>query len=143
MRQRERIHKIKYALIPLLGMVFLLWYVRSAGADVVYSDYIRLVHDYLPDVADPGKFLVPDVLTRIPASYLAPNWLTSPWECWSLVTESRMALPTFSCGKRRRMVMKMWVPSRRMIIGQPHTAEDIFSIRVAIEFMEKTLSLQI
>ena len=71
MRQRERIHKIKYALIPLLGILFWLWYVKSAGADVVYSDYIRLVHDYLPDVANPAKFLVPDVLTRIPAAYLA------------------------------------------------------------------------
>ena len=71
MRQRERIHKIKYALIPLLGILFWLWYVKTAAADVVYSDYIRLVHDYLPDVTDPSKFLVPDILTRIPAAFLA------------------------------------------------------------------------
>ena len=71
MRQRERIHQIKYLLIPLLGVLFWLWYVKSAGADVVYSDYIRLIYDYLPDVTNPAKFFVPDVLTRIPAAFLA------------------------------------------------------------------------
>ena len=71
MRQRERIHLLKYALIPMLGLLFWFWYVKAAGADVVYSDYIRLVHDYLPDVDNPAKFLVPDILTRIPASFLA------------------------------------------------------------------------
>ena len=38
---------------------------------MVYSDYIRLVNSYLPDVCDPKKFFVADVLTRIPINYLA------------------------------------------------------------------------
>ena len=60
-----------YLLLPLSGFAFFLWYIRAAGADVVYSDYIRLVSEYLPDVRDPSRFFVPDVLTRIPASYAA------------------------------------------------------------------------
>ena len=66
----ERNRKIIYWLLPLAGILFCLWYVRSATRDVVYSDYIRLVNSYLPDVWNPDKFLVPDVLTRIPINYL-------------------------------------------------------------------------
>lgn len=66
----ERNRKIIYWLLPLAGIVFCLWYVRSATCDVVYSDYIRLVNSYLPDVYNPEKFFVPDVLTRIPVNYL-------------------------------------------------------------------------
>ena len=62
-------NRIFYLLLPAAGMLFLLWYIRAAGADCIYSDYIRLVCEYLPDVRDPARFLVPDVLTRIPASY--------------------------------------------------------------------------
>lgn len=68
MKQKRQ---ILYWLLPLLGTVFALWYVKNATADVVYSDYIRLVNSYLPDVWDPGKFFVPDILTRIPVSFLA------------------------------------------------------------------------
>ena len=68
MRQKKQ---ILYWLLPLMGTAFALWYVKSATADVVYSDYIRLVNSYLPDVWNPAKFFVPDVLTRIPVSYLA------------------------------------------------------------------------
>lgn len=57
-------------LIPAAGLAFLLWYIKNAACDVVYSDYIRLVNSYLPDVYDPGRFFVPDVLTRIPINYL-------------------------------------------------------------------------
>ena len=71
MRLRERIERIKYALVPLLGLLFWLWYIKAAGSDVVYSDYIRLVDQYLPDVEDWSRFLVPDILTRIPASFPA------------------------------------------------------------------------
>ena len=66
----ERSRKIIYWLLPLAGMAFCLWYVKSATCDVVYSDYIRLVNSYLPDVYNPRKFFVPDVLTRIPINYL-------------------------------------------------------------------------
>ena len=57
-------------MLPVLGVLFCLWYVKNATCDVVYSDYIRLVNSYLPDVYDPDKFFVPDVLTRIPINYL-------------------------------------------------------------------------
>ena len=34
----ERNRKIIYWLLPLAGILFCLWYVRSATRDVVYSD---------------------------------------------------------------------------------------------------------
>ena len=68
MEQKDR--SIWYYSFPLLGILFGLWYVRMAFANVVYSDYIRLVDTYLPDVRNPEKFLVPDLLTRIPITYL-------------------------------------------------------------------------
>lgn len=68
MKQRGR---TLFWLLPLLGTAFALWYVKNATCDVVYSDYIRLVNSYLPDVWNPEKFFVPDVLTRIPINYLA------------------------------------------------------------------------
>ncbi len=57
-------------LIPLLGILICLGYIFAASRDVVYSDYIRLVNSYLPDVWNPEKFFVADVLTRIPVNYL-------------------------------------------------------------------------
>ena len=52
------------------GGIFLLWFIKTAGCDVVYTDYIRIVAEYLPDVTDPSKFFVPDILTRIPITFL-------------------------------------------------------------------------
>lgn len=66
--ERKRISV--YWVLPLLGVAFCLWYIKNATCDVVYSDYIRLVNSYLPDVYNPDKFFVPDVLTRIPINYL-------------------------------------------------------------------------
>lgn len=68
--KQEQSRKIVYWLLPLLGIGFCLWYVKNATCDVVYSDYVRLVNSYLPDVYNPDKFFVPDVLTRIPVNYL-------------------------------------------------------------------------
>ncbi len=62
--------KLIYYGVPMLGIVFCLWYVKTATCDIVYTDYIRLVNSYLPDVWNPKKFFVPDVLTRIPIHYL-------------------------------------------------------------------------
>lgn len=59
-----------YALLLCMGTLFCVWYVKHAACDVIYSDYVRLVDAYLPDVTNPDKFLVPDVLTRIPAAFL-------------------------------------------------------------------------
>ncbi len=62
--------KWPYVAFPILGVLFCLWYVKAATFDIVYTDYIRLVNTYLPDVMNPDKFFVPDVLTRIPVNYL-------------------------------------------------------------------------
>lgn len=56
--------------LPVIGTVFCLIYIHLSTVNVVYSDYIRLINSYLPDVWDPKKFFVPDVLTRIPINYL-------------------------------------------------------------------------
>ena len=63
--------KYWYAAMPLIGILLLIWYVQAATLDVVFTDYIRLVDTYLPDVWNPAKFFVPDVLTRIPLNYVA------------------------------------------------------------------------
>lgn len=60
-----------YYMIPVLGILFCLWYVKIATYDIVYTDYIRLVNSYLPDVWNPSKFFTADILTRIPVNYLA------------------------------------------------------------------------
>jgi len=62
--------KYLYGLFPFLGTVFGLWYIFTATCDGIYTDYVRLVNSYLPDVWNPAKFFVPDVLTRIPVNYL-------------------------------------------------------------------------
>ena len=62
--------KSLYLVLPVLGVLFCLWYLQTATANIVYTDYIRLVNTYLPDVWNPEKFLVPDILTRIPVHYL-------------------------------------------------------------------------
>lgn len=64
-------NRIWYYVLPFFGMVFGVWYLKNSFVDVVYSDYIRLVNSYLPDVWNPDKFFVGDVLTRIPLNYLA------------------------------------------------------------------------
>lgn len=71
MRYREQFRIIKYILLPVIGIIFLILYLRASAVDVVYSDYIRLINEYLPDVTDISKLLVPDILTRIPAAFLA------------------------------------------------------------------------
>ncbi len=47
----------------------MLWYIKDATYDIVYSDYIRIVNKYLPDVWAPENFFRADVLTRIPVNY--------------------------------------------------------------------------
>lgn len=56
-------------LCPVLGTVFLLFYIKTASEDIVYSDYIRLINSYLPDTLSADSFFVPDILTRIPITY--------------------------------------------------------------------------
>ena len=45
-----------YYLLPVLGTVFCLWYIKEATCDIVYTDYIRLVNKYLPDVWSAENF---------------------------------------------------------------------------------------
>ena len=63
--------KYLYYTVPVLGTIFCLWYIFAATCDGIYSDYVRLVNSYLPNVFNPGLFFVPDILTRIPINYLA------------------------------------------------------------------------
>lgn len=62
--------KYIYMGLPAVGVLFYLIYLHTAAIDMVYSDYIRLINSYLPDVWNPAKFFVPDLLTRIPVNYL-------------------------------------------------------------------------
>lgn len=66
----KSLKKYIYMTLPVVGILFYLCYLYIASVDVVYSDYIRLINSYLPDVWDPDRFFVPDVLTRIPINYL-------------------------------------------------------------------------
>lgn len=59
-----------YIGLPVLGMIFYLAYLKRSAIDMVYSDYIRLINSYLPDVWNPDKFFVADLLTRIPVNFL-------------------------------------------------------------------------
>ena len=68
--KKERKWYYLYYVMPVIGVIFAIWFIRVSAYDVVYSDYIRLVNSYLPDVWNPKKFFVPDVLTRVPATYL-------------------------------------------------------------------------
>ena len=72
-------------------------------------------------VATPMMLPVPMVAARAVAR--APNWDTSPVASLSFFTDSAIALNIFRCGKRRRMVRKMWVPNKRIIIGHPQRNE--------------------
>ena len=59
-----------YYLFPVLGTLFCLWYIFASTSEGIYTDYIRLVNSYLPDIWNPAKFFVPDIFTRIPVNYL-------------------------------------------------------------------------
>ena len=56
--KKDRMHIEKriwdYLMVcPVLGTVFLFFYIKTASEDVVYSDYIRLINSYLPDTLSP------------------------------------------------------------------------------------------
>ncbi len=68
--EMKGLKKYFYFILPVLGVLFYLLYLHTAAIDMVYSDYIRLINSYLPNIWDPKKFFVPDLLTRIPVNYL-------------------------------------------------------------------------
>ena len=57
-------------LLSLLMAFATLFYVFLSTADVLYSDYIRLVNSYLGQPFQLGDLLQKDVLTRIPLTYV-------------------------------------------------------------------------
>lgn len=59
-----------YAVPVMMGILFCFYYILQAADNVAYTDYIRLINSYLPDVANPAKFFVPDIFTRVPVTYL-------------------------------------------------------------------------
>ena len=56
--------------VSILSTVFLGFYILSASADIVYSDYIRLTNSYLGEPFSFHDLLTKDILTRIPVSFL-------------------------------------------------------------------------
>lgn len=62
--------KTAYAVPVILGILFCFYYIFQAADNVAYTDYIRLINSYLPDVGNPAKFFVPDIFTRVPITYL-------------------------------------------------------------------------
>ena len=56
--------------VSILCTVFLGFYILSASADIVYSDYIRLTNSYLGEPFSFNDLLTKDILTRIPVSFL-------------------------------------------------------------------------
>ena len=56
--------------VSILCTAFLGFYILSASADIVYSDYIRLTNSYLGEPFSFRDLLTKDILTRIPVSFL-------------------------------------------------------------------------
>ena len=56
--------------VSILCTVFLAFYILSASADIVYSDYIRLTNSYLGEPFSFHDLMTKDILTRIPVSFL-------------------------------------------------------------------------
>lgn len=63
-------HERRYGFLAALLFFLVLAYTLRATDDIPSSDYIRLINAYLPGLWDPGKLLVPDILTRVPITFL-------------------------------------------------------------------------
>lgn len=62
--------KIFYIICPIFGFLFVMAYIRAATVDVIYTDYVRLIHSYLPNVWSFEPYTHADVLTRMPINYI-------------------------------------------------------------------------
>lgn len=62
--------KLLYIILPLMGSLFFVAYIKASTLDVVYTDYIRIINSYLPDVYSFKPYLGADVLTRLPINYV-------------------------------------------------------------------------
>lgn len=87
--------KAAYGFPVILGVLFCFYYLHLAADNVVYTDYIRLINSYLPDVTNPAKFFVPDILTRVPITYLA-RMINVKWFDYNTMFD--MALGVISMG---------------------------------------------
>lgn len=111
---KQNYRKAFYFSLPVIGVLLCLWYVKEATCDIVYTDYIRLVNSYLPDVWNPDKFFVPDVLTRIPVNYLARIvnvtffGYNTTFDMGLGVLGLGFAAVVFSCYSLRRSVSSGW-----------------------------------
>lgn len=54
----------------ILGCTFLVMYLLNATVNIAYSDYIRIINDYLPNYTDIRKYLKLDIFTRTPVTYI-------------------------------------------------------------------------
>lgn len=107
--------KMFYGIPVLLGILFCFYYLYLAAGNVAYSDYIRLINAYLPDVGNPAKFFVPDILTRVPLTYLGR--LVNV-RLWGYNTMFDMSLGVLSLGigavalafyaRRERKISPVW-----------------------------------
>lgn len=57
-------------ILPVLGCAFLIIYLFNATVNIAYSDYIRIINEYLPDYTDIRQFSRLDLLTRTPATFI-------------------------------------------------------------------------
>ena len=57
--------------LSLIFSALILYYINISSVDVAYSDYIRLINSYLPNVSDPKALLRADILTCIPIAFLS------------------------------------------------------------------------
>ena len=67
---KEKFRASFLLIVSILCTVFLGFYILSASADIVYSDYIRLTNSYLGEPFSFHDLLTKDILTRIPVSFL-------------------------------------------------------------------------
>lgn len=90
-------NKMIYAVPILLGLCFCYYYLRLSTDNVAFSDYIRLINSYLPDVDNPAKFFVPDILTRVPITYLG-RLINVKWLGYNTQFDIMLGLLSFVLG---------------------------------------------
>ena len=98
----------------------------SVSAYLVAIPKIPVIHIQNTDpgppiaMAVPTPMILPVPIVEESAVVRAPNWETSPSESSSAVTDILIALKMSFWINPVRIVIKMWVPNRRMIRGHPH-----------------------
>ena len=69
-REFYMLRKLLTWVTALMGALFLVAYIKASTMDVVYTDYIRIVNSYLPDVYSFKPYMGLDILTRLPITYI-------------------------------------------------------------------------